>query len=1093
MEFTREALIEIACKASTITERLGTQFLSNEAHTDDAIVNSRIEKWCQGVAQGKWKNFEKRLAWDGLDLSMVRRVLDSVGIAHEGYLPAWVKTLKEAMQTSASIWENCENDELGKYRFLDPQEPVPFEEVFLQFVELARQRLIVQAGASYHLLSESAHAALERSLLRHLSSLGSQAIGLKFSIFRTFQQPSLAHLLKPLQGNSSKDQYRLFIRGMLNGKLLSFLQEYSVLARLLSVTTDLWVDATEEFLQRLASNWGNIQQTFQGETELGQVVNVQSDISDPHNNGRSAIAVTFDSGLKLIYKPKDLGSEQVYFKLLAWFNDHGAPLPFKLLKILNYSTHGWVEFVEHLPCQDEGEVKRYYQRAGMLLCVVYALKGSDCHAENIIACGEHPVLVDMETLVNPQVREVENLMDRAEAQVSANQQLGDSVLGTGFLPRWEFGQDKQVAYDVSGLGGFGEQNTPFRSPKWKNINTDNMVLEREEGKLQLFANVPSLNGINLSPSNYVDELVDGFQQMYQFLLKHREALLAPGGSLTALAHQRVRFIFRNTNVYSFFLYKTLHPKFLRDGADRSIELDVLSRALLRADAKPFLWSLLQLEQQALAQLDIPYFTACSDSDALTVAPNQTIENCFTEPSYDQVISHLNKLSNEDLKQQVSFIWASLYSRVLGEPRSSFLSENVELNLAATTPLTQEAIVQHAIAIATELQERAICSTDGSATWITLAYVPQAEKFQLQPMDYGLYEGNCGVALFLAALERATGGCGFRSLALGALQPLHMYLQNPKNCQKLLKEIGIGGAMGLGSIIYSLVRSSQFLGEPELLKDARKVASLITPKHIAADQKFDISSGAAGAILGLLALYNTSADSSVLERAIACGQHLLAHRVTSDSGNRAWTTLDERLLTGFSHGAAGIAYALLRLYEATHEPVFRETAEEAIAYERSVFSPQAGNWPDFRPIGMRDGKPTFMTSWCHGAPGIGLARLGSLAILDTDEIRQEIEIALKTTQQYKLNGIDDLCCGTFGRIEVLLTAAHQLSKIELLEIAQKQASWVVARSKQVGSFYLLPGFPKNIYIPNFFQGTAGIGYELLRLAYPDLLPSILLWQ
>jgi lantibiotic modifying enzyme len=135
----------------------------------------------------------------------------------------------------------------------------------------------------------------------------------------------------------------------------------------------------------------------------------------------------------------------------------------------------------------------------------------------------------------------------------------------------------------------------------------------------------------------------------------------------------------------------------------------------------------------------------------------------------------------------------------------------------------------------------------------------------------------------------------------------------------------------------------------------------------------------------------------------------------------------------------------------------------------------------------------MTSWCHGAPGIGLARLGSLAILDTDEIRQEIEIALKTTQQYELNGIDHLCCGTFGRIEVLLTAARQLSKIELLEIAQKQASWVVTRSKQAGSFYLLPGFPKNIYIPNFFQGTAGIGYELLRLAYPDLLPSILLWQ
>jgi lantibiotic modifying enzyme len=204
-------------------------------------------------------------------------------------------------------------------------------------------------------------------------------------------------------------------------------------------------------------------------------------------------------------------------------------------------------------------------------------------------------------------------------------------------------------------------------------------------------------------------------------------------------------------------------------------------------------------------------------------------------------------------------------------------------------------------------------------------------------------------------------------------------------------------------------------------------------------------------------------------------------------------LGEKPLTGFSHGAAGIAYALLRSHEVTQDAVFREAASEAIAYERSVFSPNEENWPDLRSFVLIDGKPSYMVSWCHGAPGIGLARLGSLSILDTPEIREEIAIALNTTLQFGLQNIDHPCCGNCGRMEVLLVAAQKLLRPNLLETVNKQASWVVVRAKQVGRFYLFPQLPKDVYNPGFFQGTTGIGYQLLRLAHPDLLCSVLLWE
>jgi lantibiotic modifying enzyme len=135
----------------------------------------------------------------------------------------------------------------------------------------------------------------------------------------------------------------------------------------------------------------------------------------------------------------------------------------------------------------------------------------------------------------------------------------------------------------------------------------------------------------------------------------------------------------------------------------------------------------------------------------------------------------------------------------------------------------------------------------------------------------------------------------------------------------------------------------------------------------------------------------------------------------------------------------------------------------------------------------------MVTWCHGAPGIGLARLGCLSIYQTDEILQDVEVALTTTQKYGLWGVDHLCCGNFGRLELLLVASQKLSRPQLLETTQKQAAWVVTQTEKTGAYRLFGNLSNQVFSPSFFQGTAGIGYELLRLAYPEVLPAVLLWD
>ncbi len=68
--------------------------------------------------------------------------------------------------------------------------------------------------------------------------------------------------------------------------------------------------------------------------------------------------------------------------------------------------------------------------------------------------------------------------------------------------------------------------------------------------------------------------------------------------------------------------------------------------------------------------------------------------------------------------------------------------------------------------------------------------------------------------------------------------------------------------------------------------------------------------------------------------------------------------------------------------------------------------------------------------------------------------------------------------------------HQIAAIKQATQTMAQAAQVVARAKQRGTFGYSPLLGYN---PGFFQGASGIGYELLRLAYPDQLPSVLLWE
>ncbi len=395
----------------------------------------------------------------------------------------WAETLRQIMQTATEF-----NPDAEILLPIKPDAPVAFEDILLPAIKVARQKLLTRLGSSQlseaelplSILSEQAYHSLEYSLLQRLATISGKTLNFEFSKVRPFGQNLLNLLGLEEESSNSKTKYNQFVDQLLEDGLSDLFQNYPVLGRLLATAVDFWVEATAEFIQRLAQDRDTIEQTFRTKPQsLGKVSQIKASLSDSHNQGRSVILLTWESGLKLVYKPKDLGLEVAWNQFLDWYNNQSQGLELKVLQVLNQQGYGWVEYVEHQPCTDEAAVERFYRRAGMLLCLIYALRGTDCHHENLIASGEHLVLIDMETLLHHEANAIENSPMSQALESDSEQQLWDSVLRTGMLPRWDFSGDKRIAYDISGLGSTDSQQAPRKVPQWQAINTDNMHLRNE--------------------------------------------------------------------------------------------------------------------------------------------------------------------------------------------------------------------------------------------------------------------------------------------------------------------------------------------------------------------------------------------------------------------------------------------------------------------------------------------------------------------------------------------------------------------------------------------------------------------------------------
>jgi len=373
---------------------------------------------------------------------------------------------------------------------------------------------------------------------------------------------------------------------------------------------------------------------------------------------------------------------------------------------------------------------------------------------------------------------------------------------------------------------------------------------------------------------------------------------------------------------------------------------------------------------------------------------------------------------------------------------------------------------------------------------------------LNIMGPSLYDGLLGISIFTAALYQLTGGQAYYQTAEHCIKKAGEYIKNIiPNMERYRMTLGYSN--GIAGYISGLSLTSKYLEIKDGYELAESMIRGITQKMIEGDRVFDVLGGTSGLVIALTQeerwLKNPGINEHVLNLLKWCGNHLLAQQSEeTKEGFKVWKSQESsQMLTGLGHGVSGIAMALLRLYEIFGEERFFISAKEAVAYENSVFDLHTGNWPDFRkdPKENATKNKNFMAGYCAGAPGIGLARLDYLKKCSNDEkfltvVRKDIERADYFVRSMKNESRNHLCCGSAGRIDFLIEEGIRLEDYEAMNLAHRKLSDLVLGKQQRGHYNFHTVNGKYYYNPTLFQGTAGIGYEILRFIAPDKIQSIL---
>ena len=386
----------------------------------------------------------------------------------------------------------------------------------------------------------------------------------------------------------------------------------------------------------------------------------------------------------------------------------------------------------------------------------------------------------------------------------------------------------------------------------------------------------------------------------------------------------------------------------------------------------------------------------------------------------------------------------------------------------------------------------------------------------QPQIYG---GNAGLLLFLenaaAVLRDPHAHDVADNLARGLLATRRKtddgHLTWMKGMTEGATSLYVGDAgVGQAFLVRALLRDDK-----NALQTATEVGDSIIARgkpdgdKLSWDRQVEIIYGASGTILFLLDLGEATKEARFVDAAKAAGYWLISQAKTetkkSDDGveqrllSWRWAIGGNRPYVNFSHGTAGVAYALARVGAVAKDAACAQAALDGAAWlgQQAMKEGDHVSWPVIAGINKATG------GWCHGAPGTGRLYLllhqitGEQCYLDTARASARWVMAQAPASNEAAASPafpPSFCCGVAGVVDFFCDLYRATGEGEFRSFAQRAGDYLIAAAKPDGEGLkwaqgaTAHGAQGKHHSLDLMLGAPGEALALLRVLTIDVKPD-----
>ena len=646
-----------------------------------------------------------------------------------------------------------------------------------------------------------------------------------------------------------------------------------------------------------------------------------------------------------------------------------------------------------------------------------------------------------------------------------------STIATSILPNRIYNPKLNHSVDISVFSNLSQQKSLV---KLVTVATDNAsALEYKFSKLgNIVYNLPNLSH---DPLLYHQEVINGFEKAYNFILENKESLLTLCENLAML---KIRHLMQSTVIYAQCLRALQHPTFL---ASLDNYLKYLEKTLGQ-NVSPLRQFGMASEINALSKFCIPTFWIDNKLFKIQNGYGDEVDIKIKLNSYETIKFILReRLSKQDIYAQKFAILTSFYCarQSASVPKIKSIPElSLFKNLIKVDPV--KSIDKH-ISLLINLFDDVKLEDDQKALigWATTKYFID-DTCSVSHANLSVYDGLIGISLSYAAVA-VSHKSDARDKSLMAIEQCIKFLYDRCTVRNTMLDINSKGFYGsTGGVIYGLAIIDMLLGElPGISKQQiahvfdhilQRIYKVLLNLESIKTQELDLINGTIGTLLALMRAYQITKNKTFhqyipINDVLDFVQQLLpVEEYFADKKN----------LISLAHGGAGILYAhfLVWQFQATHADTYSKFLQLYL-------------------INLKDqlDDSSSVQSWCNGLGGVILV-LVTIINNDANSARLiRVEILLKLLVQKFLENIDNhnfnlsLCHGVSGDLEVI----YQLWQNGM--ISENQYKTYKIRFEEI--IMQENDNNKHQYVMGLFSGYAGIIYQAFRLKNPELIPNILL--